>query len=173
MPFTKVASGKYKSPSGRTFTGKQVKAYYATNGFTKKKNKPKVIVNNKIKGFGQMNTKTNLIEVNKKKHKGDKAQLADTIKHELMHVKHPQMKEKQIQKKADIHSYAEQQRMVAKLRNKKSNYKGGAIKRKLKIKAGEKTEPGQFIRMANETKRETSNSPKSISKEKLSIMGLV
>lgn len=36
MPFTKTSNGKYKSPSGRVFTKKQVKAYYATNGFKKK-----------------------------------------------------------------------------------------------------------------------------------------
>ena len=40
MPFTKVISGKnkgkYKSPSGRVFSKKQVKMYYATNGFKKK-----------------------------------------------------------------------------------------------------------------------------------------
>jgi hypothetical protein len=38
MPFTKTSGGKYKSPSGRTFTKKQVALYYATEGF---KNKPK------------------------------------------------------------------------------------------------------------------------------------
>lgn len=38
MPFTKVSDNKYKSPSGRTFTKKQVQAYYASNGF---KDKPK------------------------------------------------------------------------------------------------------------------------------------
>lgn len=36
MPFKKVSPGKYKSPSGRTFTEKQVALYYATEGFTKK-----------------------------------------------------------------------------------------------------------------------------------------
>lgn len=36
MPFEKVGKNKYKSPSGRTFTKKQVVAYYATKGFTKK-----------------------------------------------------------------------------------------------------------------------------------------
>ncbi len=41
MPFTKVASNKYKSPSGRTFTKKQVKMYYATDGFKKSKIKSK------------------------------------------------------------------------------------------------------------------------------------
>lgn len=35
MPFKKVGPNKYKSPSGRTFTKKQVVAYYATDGFKK------------------------------------------------------------------------------------------------------------------------------------------
>jgi len=37
VPFTKVSRNKYKSPSGRTFSKKQVAMYYATNGFKKKK----------------------------------------------------------------------------------------------------------------------------------------
>jgi hypothetical protein len=41
MPFTKTRGGKYKSPSGRTFTKKQVALYYATNGFKKKPRKKK------------------------------------------------------------------------------------------------------------------------------------
>jgi hypothetical protein len=36
MPFKKVGTDKYVSPSGRKFTGDQVKLYYATEGFTKK-----------------------------------------------------------------------------------------------------------------------------------------
>lgn len=40
MPFRKMKNGKYKSPSGRTFTKKQVVAYYASNGtFSKAKRK--------------------------------------------------------------------------------------------------------------------------------------
>lgn len=39
MPFAKQSNGKYKSPSGRTFTKKQVKMYYATDGFKKGKAK--------------------------------------------------------------------------------------------------------------------------------------
>ena len=43
MPFTKIRSGKnkgkYRSPSGRIFTEKQVKLYYATEGFKKKPKK--------------------------------------------------------------------------------------------------------------------------------------
>lgn len=33
MPFKKTGPNRYRSPSGRTFTAKQVKAYYATGGF--------------------------------------------------------------------------------------------------------------------------------------------
>lgn len=35
MPFKNKGGGKYKSPSGRTFTKKQVVAYYATDGFSR------------------------------------------------------------------------------------------------------------------------------------------
>ena len=37
MPFKKVGPNKYKSPSGRTYSKKQVKMYYATEGFKKSK----------------------------------------------------------------------------------------------------------------------------------------
>lgn len=36
MPFTKIGPNKYKSPSGRKFTKRQVRAYYATRGFRRK-----------------------------------------------------------------------------------------------------------------------------------------
>lgn len=36
MPFEKVGN-KYRGPSGRIFTKKQVALYYANNGFNKKK----------------------------------------------------------------------------------------------------------------------------------------
>lgn len=36
MPFKKVGKNTYKSPSGRKFTAKQVRAYYATKGFKRK-----------------------------------------------------------------------------------------------------------------------------------------
>lgn len=41
MPFTKIKGGKYRSPSGRKFTKKQVALYYATNGFKKKPRRKK------------------------------------------------------------------------------------------------------------------------------------
>ena len=36
MPFKKVKGGGYVSPSGRKYSAKQVKAYYATQGFKRK-----------------------------------------------------------------------------------------------------------------------------------------
>lgn len=39
MPFKKVGKDRYKSPSGKTYSGKQVKAYYATGGFKRKPTK--------------------------------------------------------------------------------------------------------------------------------------
>jgi hypothetical protein len=38
MPFTKVGN-KYRSDSGKIYTKKQLKLYYATNGFKKKPKK--------------------------------------------------------------------------------------------------------------------------------------
>ncbi len=37
MPFKKVGKNRNVSPSGRVFTNKQVKLYYATDGFKKSK----------------------------------------------------------------------------------------------------------------------------------------
>lgn len=36
MPFKKVGRNRYKSPSGRTFTKKQVRFYYASGGTFKR-----------------------------------------------------------------------------------------------------------------------------------------
>ena len=41
MPFKKVGPNRYKSPSGRKWTKKQVIAYHASDGFTKKRRKKK------------------------------------------------------------------------------------------------------------------------------------
>ena len=38
MPFKKVEKNKYRSPSGKKYTKKQVKMYYAVGGFPKRKN---------------------------------------------------------------------------------------------------------------------------------------
>jgi uncharacterized protein YaiI (UPF0178 family) len=46
MPFTKIKrgkkKGKYRGPSGKIFTKKQVALYYATKGFKKKPRKKKL-----------------------------------------------------------------------------------------------------------------------------------
>jgi predicted SprT family Zn-dependent metalloprotease len=178
MPFTKQSNGKYSSPSGRTFTKKQVKMYYSTDGFTKKK-KPKIVINNKLKGalggsdfIGKK--ATGKIHINVKAHKGDKAELASTIKHEMMHVMKPKATEKQVYKataKTKI-SFAEQQKLIAKLRGKKLNYQSGAIKRKFKM-GKVNSKPGDFISKMNESKINRVKNNQSVSKTKLEIMGLM
>lgn len=57
MPFTKTSSGDYTSPSGRHFTAKQVRLYYATNGFNKPPRKRKWSTNtsNTSKGASPAN----------------------------------------------------------------------------------------------------------------------
>ncbi len=101
MPFTPTGNGMYKSPSGRKFTAKQVKAYYATNGFTKNKKvfhvKHKLHkVDNKLKSLGEYDESTGVIKINKKKNKktGNKGELINTIVHEEYHKKHPKATEK-------------------------------------------------------------------------------
>ena len=125
--------------------------------------KVKIGVNNKLKGsYGETilnKGKAPIIRINVKKHRGNKAELADTIKHELMHVKHPNMKEKAVQKKTKVAS-GEQAKLIARL--KTLNYKVGAFKRKLKTAARFETEPGALI-----------NEAKTMSRERLALMGLV
>ena len=117
------------------------------------KTKPRVGVNNKMKGsYGETTIrkgKPPVIKINVKKHKGNKAELADTIKHEMYHAKHPKASEKTTYKAMPkTISPKEQAKLIAKLRMKKLNYKGGAIKRKLKIGRG-KLQPGDLIKKAN------------------------
>jgi len=140
----------------------------------RKKKKVKITVNNKLKEYG--NEENGKIEINLRKHKGDKAELADTIHHELLHAKHPKASEKQIQKKTKIEmskmTYAEKERLAAKVRMKGLNYKGGALKRKFKMGRGN-VEPGAFINKLNESKHKKLAKNRGISPKKLGIMGLV
>ncbi len=141
-----------------------------------KKKKAKFVINNRMKAYGQTDTKTNVVEINKKKHKGDKRQLADTIKHELLHVKHPKMKEKTVYQKTKSElSQPEQDKLIAKLRMKKLNYKVGATKRKLKAGRVE-FKPGELITKMNAQKvaQNKAKSNNSVSREtKVAIMGAV
>lgn len=132
-----------------------------------KKKKRIIGVDNKLKGsYGETEIrkgKPTIIRINVKKHKGDKAELADTVRHELLHAKHPNMKEKTVRKKTESAiSPEEQRKLLAKIHMKKLNYRTGAVKRKLKMGPG-KTEPGELITKAR------SMTPK----ERVSIIGMV
>jgi len=144
----------------------------------KKNKKYKIVINNKLKAFGQTDTSKKLIEINKKKHKGDKAQLADTIKHEKYHAAHPKASEKTTYKKTDVHSKSEEMNLLAKLKNapletkKKLNYKKGSLKRKFGMKGS--TKPGDFIAKANAMKQKrVINNNQSASRVRVARMGLV
>lgn len=102
-----------------------------------------------------MDTRTGQIEINVKAHRGDKRELASTIKHELMHVKHPKMTEKEIYKRTAKTKIdpREQAQLLSKLRDKKINYRAGAAKRTLKYKTRGSFEPGSLISKANELER--------------------
>lgn len=65
----------------------------------------KIKVNNKLRDklgtlYGETDTDTGKIQINKKAHKGDKKELASTVKHEMLHAKHPKMLEKNVYKKS-------------------------------------------------------------------------
>ncbi len=166
MPFVSQAQRKFlfaKHPSvAREFAAK------TPNGAKlpehKKRKKVSLRVNNKIKEYG--NEQGGKIEINVRKHRGDKAELADTIRHEMLHAKHPKASEKSIQKKTKVDmskmSYPEKEALTKKLRHKALNYKVGAIKRKLKMKPGN-VEPGTYINQAK-------SKPSTL---KIGIMGLV
>lgn len=128
-----------------------------------KRNIP-VVVNNKMRDVYGATTfaggnkkwsksdKAVKVEINLKHHHAGPKQVASTIKHELLHVKNPKMTEKTVYKRSQKRhiSDSEARRLIAKLRTKKLNYKAGTIKRKLKIKASDKVEPGSLIKKANE-----------------------
>ena len=117
------------------------------------------VINNKMRGsYGRTDTKTNKVEINLKAHKKhgklDRAELASTVKHELLHVKHPKMTEKEAYKKSRKTklSFGEQQKLLSKMRMKKINYKIGSAKRKLGVTKKEKVVPGSLINKAKSMK---------------------
>lgn len=145
-------------------------------GAMKMKKKAKLVVNNNMKAFGQMNPKTNKVEINVKKHKGDKTELANSIHHELLHVKHPNMSEKDVANKADTETLqmtpAQKSALVAKIRGKKLHYKQGAMKRKFKLGRME-AKPGTFIDQMNIKKKEFKSNNRSLSQKQVAIRGLI
>ena len=64
------------------------------------KKKYSVKVDNRMKYFGETDTTKKTIKINKRKAKksGQKGELLDSIRHEVLHAKHPRKSEKRIQK---------------------------------------------------------------------------
>lgn len=91
MPFKRITTGKnkgkYRSPSGKIYTKKQMRAYYARKGF-------KRVVDKRMRDFGDIDYQKKKIRVNPRK--GD---LLNTIIHEEIHRKHPDKSEKWVKKK--------------------------------------------------------------------------
>ena len=139
-----------------------------------KRKSPKIKINNHIKAFGE--EQNGVITINKKKHRGDKAEEADTLYHELLHAKHPKMTEKETYKKTrkamKEMSYAEKEKLAAKVRNKKIHYSSGSLKRKFKMGRGN-VEPGAFLKKFNETKHQKKSISQSPSLRRIAIDGMV
>lgn len=136
------------------------------------------IVRKKLKGaLGAtdfVDNKPVRVAIDVTKHKTAR-ELASTIKHELLHVKHPKMTEKQVYKRTGVTKIKDTEipQLLSKVRMKALNYKGGAIKRKFKMGRGT-TAPGDFISKMNESKSETiKKSNKPLSKEHVAIRGMV
>lgn len=142
--------------------------------------KHKIKVNNKLKDrggvlLGEADVEKKKIQINVKAHKGNLASLASTVKHELMHVKHPKMTEKEVYKRTAQTkiSQPEQVKLLAKLPIRALNYKVGMVKRMLKMGKGDFA-PGALIEKAKAQKVAQNNaeSDNSISREeKVTIMG--
>lgn len=170
MPYKSSAQRAYMHIHHPDIAARWDKEYPNQGKLPKHVKKMKLVVNNKLKGalgasqFTKDNKPTGKIEINVKKHKGDKRELASTIKHEMLHVKHPKMTEKDAYKKSKKTAISpmEQNKLIAKLRMKKINYKMGAIKRKFKVAPSENIEPGTLI-----------NKSKELSKQNLAIRGLI
>lgn len=144
----------------------------------KRNKKYKIVVNNKIKAYGQSDTRTKLIEVNKKKHKGNKKELADTVLHEIKHLQHPKWSEKKVANSTpELENQSEslRQKMLAKLKDaqKTRNYKKGALKRKFHMKSDEKVVPGSFISKMNEMKQKRITSNNQSGSKARSIMNMM
>lgn len=92
------------------------------------RNKKIPITKTKIKGalgmtYFTKDKKPSKIQINVKKHKGDKAELASTIKHELLHAKYPNMTEATVYKRSrkTKMSTGEKKKMLAVLKYHQTN----------------------------------------------------
>lgn len=154
--------------------------------------KPTITVNNRIQSFGdeengkiRINVKRHFIPYEKlgkgyeeyrHKSKSPVEELADTVYHETYHAKNPKATEKKtyaITRKAMKEmTYAEKEKLAAKVRNKKNHYQQGALKRKFKMKPG-KVEPGTYISKMNESKVHKKTNPAKASNFKLGVEALI
>lgn len=118
-----------------------------------KKPRPKIVINNRMKALGRMDTETNLIEINHKAHKGDRAEEASSLAHELMHVRKPRATEKQVYKKTAKTKIPpqEQSKLLAKLKGATIEKTMNALKKKYKV---EGSAPGAIYQKANELSEE-------------------
>ena len=82
----------------------------------KKQKKWKRIVDNKMRGHGDIDDEKRIIRINKSKEKNKKrGEILDSIIHESNHAKYPKMTEKQIEKKTkeDIKRMTKKQKQKA------------------------------------------------------------
>lgn len=118
-----------------------------------------------MKAYGTYEDKTGVLEINRKKHKGNLAEEADSLKHELYHRAHPKATEKTTYQKTHTAmkemTYNEKVALANKVRAKNSHYVQGAVKRKLGISKHEKMQPGSLIQKMNELKVVKRNQPKA------------
>jgi hypothetical protein len=139
-----------------------------------KRKKPKIVVDNHIRAFGE--EEGGKIKINIKKHKGDKAELADTLVHEIYHAKHPKATEKvtyKVTKRAMKEmSYAEKEKLVAKVRNKKNHYSQGAFKRKFKM-GRVHLKVGDLISRMNESRPSDKKINSKPSLRRIAIDGMI
>ncbi len=164
MPFVSQAQRKFlfaKHPRvAKEFASKTPKgAKLPEHVMKKSKKKSRMKVDNHLKGsYGETTISKNktVIKINVKKHKGNKAELADTIKHELLHAKHPKMHEKTVRKlTAAPMSKGEQARLLLKFRE-------GKLRKKMNIGRDVAVAPGDLI-----------NKAKSMSTRKVGALGLI
>ncbi len=111
----------------------------------------KIVINNKEKGYGSYDENTNVIAINRKRHKGKKKELLDTLVHEGLHAKHHKMTERTVRTKTKKviarMSPTQKQQQLGKLRGAlESKVKG--LKKKYKL-VGD-TKPGDIINTAKE-----------------------
>ena len=166
MPYVSQAQRRFMHARHPKIAARWDKEYPNQKGLPQRKSKAKISVNNKLKGSlgeinlnrkGEVEGKKLKIQINVKAHKGDKKELASTIKHELLHAKHPKMTEREVYRRSAKTKIAPQERhqLLSKLRNANITKKVNSLKSKMKMDPGTKVEPGDLFNRAKELSEET------------------